>query len=286
MVWCECVPERLLSVVQVHVPLQVVFESKAQAAGVAGEGLLFGVDQSVLQQPHLALEALVALAAFERPLLRMRPLVDPQVAGGGKRLVAHLAGVGPSPRVDGLVLPEALLPVEALPADVAHEGLDFGVRHLVVPERCGGGEGAVAHQALQGRLLQAVDGLVDLQLAQHPELPVALVAAQQLVGVALPCLLQLVALLVLLEGLRLVEAFLAGAAGEGLLVTGHVLHQLVLLMVTFVTELTEEPLLFVQLPPPHLLLLLLLLLAQSCRRTEARQNHKNIETFCTRRSPK
>lgn len=248
--------------------LKVVLESEAQAAGVAGEGLLSGVDQSVLQQPHLTLETFVALAAFERPLLRVRPLVDSQVAGGRKGLFAHLAGVRPSPRVDGLVLSEALRPGEALPADVTHEGLDVAVRRLVVPERCGGGEGAVARLALQRCFLQAVVGLVDLQLAQQSERLITLLAAQQLFGVALLRLLQLVALLVFLEGLRLVEAFLTGAAGERLLVARHVLHQLVLLMVTFVTELTEEPLLFVQRPPPQLLLLLLLLLAKSCHRTE------------------
>lgn len=244
--------------------LKVVLEAKTESAGLTHEGLLSGVDHPVLQEPHLALEGLVALAAFVWPLLRVRPLVDAQVAGGGEALAAGRAGIRPGAGVDGLMLAETLLPGEAFPTDVAHEGFDLSVRHLVVPERAGRGEGAFANTALQRSFLQPVRRLVDSQLPQQPELPVALVAAQQLVGVVLLRLPQLVSQHVLLQTLGLVETFVTGAAGERFDVTGHVFPQLVFLMETFVAELTEEPFLLVQLPSPLPLQLLLLLLSQSC----------------------
>lgn len=256
-------PERLLSVVEAHVSLEVVLEAKAQPAGLTHEGLLSGVDHSVLQQSHLTLEGLVALVALVRSLLGVRPFVDAQVAGSGEALAAGRAGVRPGAGVDGLVLAKALLPGKAFAADVAHEGLDRGVRHLVVPECAGRGEDALADGALQRRLLQPVSRLVDSELPQQSELAVASVAAQQLVGVILLSLPQLVGQLVLLQSARLVETFIAGAAGERFEVTGDVFPQLVPLMETFVAELTKEPFLFVQLPPPLLLQLLLLLLTHS-----------------------
>lgn len=243
--------------------LEVVLESEAQAAGLTHEGFLPGVHHPMLQQPHLTLEGLVTLAALVRPLLRVRPLVDAQVAGGGEALPTGGAGVRPGAGVDGLVLAEALLPGEAFPADVAHEGLDLGVRHFVVPECTGRGKRAVAGEAPQRCFLQPVRRLVESELAQQSELPVALVAAQQLVGVILLSLPQLVSQLVLLQRLGLVETFVTGAAGEGLDVTEDVFPQLVPLVEAFVTELTEEPLVFVELPPPLPLQLLLLLFAQS-----------------------
>lgn len=201
-------PERLLSVVQAQVSLEVVLEAKTQPAGLTHEGLLSRVDHSVLQQAHLTLEGLVALAALVRPVLRVRPLVDAQIAGGGEALPAGGAGVRPGAGVDGLVLAEALLPCEAFPTDVAHEGLDLGVRHLVVPERGRGGEGAVADVALQRCFLQPVRRLMNSELPQQSELLVALVAAQQLVGVILLSLPQLVGQDVLLQSLGLVETFI------------------------------------------------------------------------------
>lgn len=69
----------------------------------------------------------------------------------------------------------------------------------------------------------------------------------------------------LLQSLGFVETFVTGAAGKRFEVTGHVFPQLVLLMETFVTQLAEKALLFVQLPPPPPLLLLLLLLSHTCR---------------------
>lgn len=189
----------------------------------------------------------------------MGPLVDAQVAAGGEPLATGGAGVGPGAAVDGLVLPQALLAGEAFPADVTHERFDVGVRHLVVAERADGGEGALAGVTFQWRFLQSVRSLVEAELPRQPELPVTLVAAQQLVGVLLLRLPQLVAQEVLLQGPGLVEAFVTGGAGEGFDVTHHVLLQLVALVETFVTELAEEPLLFVQLPPPPPLQLLLLL---------------------------
>lgn len=247
-----------------HVPLEVVLEAEAQPARLTHEGLQPRVDHPVLQEPHLALEGLVALAALIWPLLRVRPLVDTQVAGGGEALAAGRARVRPSARVDGLVLAEAPLPDETFPADVAHEGLHLGVRHLVVPQRAGGGKCAVADVALQRRLLQPVGCLVDAELAQQPELPVALVAAQQLLGVFLLSLPQLVGEQVLLQCLGLIEALVAGSARERLDVRGDVVLQLVFLVETFVAELAEEPLLFVQLPPPFPLLLLQLFFSLSC----------------------
>lgn len=194
--------------------------------------------------------------------------MDAQVAAGGEALPAGQAVVRSGAGVDRLVLSEALLPGEALSTDVTHEGLDFGVRHLVVAERAAGGEGAVARVALERHLLQPMRRLVDPQLPQQSELPVALVAAQQLVGVVLLRLPELVAQLVFLQSLSLVETFIAGAAGERLEVTGQVFAQLVFLMETFVTELAEKPLVFVQLPPPPLpLRLLSLLLIQTFRQT-------------------
>lgn len=102
--------------------------------------------------------------------------------------------------------------------------------------------------------------LVDSQLTQKSELPVALVAVQQLLWVALLRRPQLVGQLVFLQRLGSVETFIAGRTGERLEVTGHVFHQLVFLVETFVTQLTEEPLVLVLLPPPPPLLFLLLLL--------------------------
>lgn len=130
------------------VSLEVVLESEAEATGLAGEGFFSGVDHAVLQQTHLTLEGLVALAALKRPIVRVRPLVDAQVAGGGEGLGAGLAGVGPRASVDGLVFSQVLLPGETFPTHVAHEGLDLSVGHLVVAECGGGGEGAVAGLAL------------------------------------------------------------------------------------------------------------------------------------------
>lgn len=189
----------------------------------------------------------------------MGPLVDAQVAGGGEPLPTGGAGVGPGAGVGGLVLPQALLAGEAFSADVTHEGFDVGVRHLVVAESAGGGEGALAGLTFQRRILQAVGSLVHTQLPQQPELLVTLVTAQQLVGVVLLRLPQLVAQEVLLQRPGLVEAFVTGGAGEGLDVAHHVFLQLVPLVETFVTKLAEEPLFFVQLPPPPPLQLLLLL---------------------------
>lgn len=134
----------------------------------------------------------------------------------------------------------------------------------MVPERSSRGEGAVADVALQRRSLQPVRCLVASELPQQSELPVALVAAQQLFGVVLLSLPQLVGQQVFLQTLGLVETFIAGAAGERFEVTGDVFPQLVFLMETFVTELTEEPLLFVQLPPPLPLQILVLLFTRSC----------------------
>lgn len=131
----------------------------------------------------------------------------------------------------------------------------------MVPECTGGGERAITGVALQRHLLQPVRCLVDSKLTQQPELPVTLVATQHLVWVALLGLPQPVALLVSLKGLGFIETFITGAARERFQVAGHVFPQLVLLMKTFITEFTEEPLFFVELsspPPLHLLLLLLI----------------------------
>lgn len=114
--------------------LEVVLETEAKPAGLTHEGLQSGVDHAMLQQPHLTLEGLVALATLKRTLLRVRPLVDTQVAGSGEALTASLARVRPGAGVDGLVLTKTSLPDKAFPADVAHEGLHLGMRHLVVPE--------------------------------------------------------------------------------------------------------------------------------------------------------
>lgn len=62
------------------------------------------MDNTVLQQAHPALKCLVTLAALIRAFLRMRPLVDTQVAGGGEALGAGLAGVRPGTGVHRLVL--------------------------------------------------------------------------------------------------------------------------------------------------------------------------------------
>ncbi len=136
----------------------------------------------------------------------------------------------------------------------------------MVSERSSRGEGAFTDVALQGCFLQPVRCLVDSQLPQQSELPVTLVTVQQLVRVVLLSLPQLVGQLVFLQTLGLVETFIAGAAGERFDVTGDMFPQLVFLMETFVTQLTEEPFLFVQLPPPLPVLLFLLLFTQSCTR--------------------
>lgn len=137
----------------------------------------------------------------------------------------------------------------------------------MVAECARGGEGAVAGVALERHLLQPVRRLMDSELPQQLELPVALVAAQQLVGVVLLSLPELVAQLVFLQSLGLVETFVAGAAGERFEVAGQVFAQLVFLVETFVAELAEKPLLFIQLPPPSPLLhLLLLFLTHTCRK--------------------
>lgn len=122
-----CLPVGFLSVVEMQVSLQVVLEAEAQSTGMAGEGFLSRVNHSVLHQPHPAFKSLVALAALVWPLVRVRPLVDAQVAAGGEPFAAGLAGVRPRPCVDPLVLLQALLPGEALPTDVAHERFHLSV---------------------------------------------------------------------------------------------------------------------------------------------------------------
>ncbi len=112
---------------EAQVSLEVVLEAKAQSTGLTHEGFLSRVDHSVLQESHLTFEGLIALAALVRPLLRVRPLVDTQVAGSGEALSTGWAGVRSGTGVDSLVLTEALLPRKAFPTDVAHEGLDLGM---------------------------------------------------------------------------------------------------------------------------------------------------------------
>lgn len=68
----------------------------------------------------------------------------------------------------------------------------------MVPECASGGEGTVTDVALEWGFLQPVRRLVDSELPQQSELPVALVAAQQLVGVVLLSLPQLVGQLMFL----------------------------------------------------------------------------------------
>lgn len=145
---CMCIPEGFLSIVEPKVSLEVVFESKTESTRLAHKGFFPRVDYPVLQQAHLTLKGLVALATFEWPLLRVRSLVDSQVARCREALVAGLARVRPGTRVDRLVLSEVLLPGKTFPTNVAHEGLDFGMRHLMVTERTGGGECAVTGVAL------------------------------------------------------------------------------------------------------------------------------------------
>lgn len=134
----------------------------------------------------------------------------------------------------------------------------------MVPQRAGGGERAITHIALQRCLFQPVGRLVDTELAQQPKLPIALLAAQELLRIFLLSLPQFVAEQVLLQRLGLVEALVAGIAREGLSVRGDVVLQLVPLVETFVAELAEEPLVFVQLPPPLPLQLFQLFFSQSC----------------------
>lgn len=175
----------------------------------------------------------------------MRSLVDAKVAGGGEALAAGLTGVRAGAGVHSLVLSETLLPCETLPADIAHEGLDFGMRQLMVAARTRGGEGAVAGAADERRLLEPMGGLVCSKLPQQSELPVALVATQQLVGVVLLRRPQLVAQLVFVQRCDFIETFITGAARKRLQVTRRVFVQLMLLMKTFITEFTEKPLLSV-----------------------------------------
>lgn len=106
--------------------------------------------------------------------------------------------------------------------------------------------------------------LVDAQLAQQPEFPAALVAAKQILRVFLLSLPQLVGEQVLLQRLGLVEALVAGRAREGLNVRGDVVLELVFLVETFVAELAEEALFFVQLPPSFPLLLLQFFFSLRC----------------------
>lgn len=57
-------PERLISCMQPEMSLIVVLESKAHGADAAAEGLLFRVDESVLDQAHLTLEGFSTLTAL------------------------------------------------------------------------------------------------------------------------------------------------------------------------------------------------------------------------------
>lgn len=212
----------------------------------------------------------------------MRPLVDAQVTGGGELLATGWAGVRSSTGVDGLVLLEALLPGKALSTDVTHKGFDVGMRHLVAAESAGGGEGALAGVTFQWSLLKPVSSLVDAELPQQPELLVTLVTVQQLVGVLLLGLSQLVAQKVLLQCFGFIEAFVTGRAGERFDMTHHVLLQLVPLVEPFVTELAEEPLLFIQLPPSPPLQLLLLFLVTGCWKTHTDQSNGIMVLLCVK----
>ena len=205
----------------------------------------------------------------------MRSLVNAKVAGGGEALPTSLTHVRAGTGVNGLVLSEALLTCETLPADVAHEGLDFGVRQLVIAESTRGGEGAVAGAAAEWRLLEPVGGLVGSELSQQSELPVALVTTQQLVRVVLLRRPQLVAQLVFVQRGDFVETFITQAAWKRLQVTRRMFVQLMFLMKTFVTQFTEKTLLSVQLPPPPPLCFPLLVISQPCTNTQGFYNiHK------------
>lgn len=145
--------------------------------------------------------------------------------------------------------------------------------HRVVPERGGRGEVALAGVTLQRRLLEPVHDLVRPQPRQQVELLVALVAAEHFVGVLVLRGSEVVVEHVSAQRVLAVEALVADGAGEGFAVAGHVLLQLVFLMEALVTELTEETLLFVQLPAlTTLLLLLLLVLLQICKTSSNKFN--------------
>lgn len=95
---------------QPHVPLEVVLEAEAESADVADEGLLFGVDDPVLDQAHLTFEGFGTLRTLVRPLVRVRALVDAEVGGGGEAFAAGFTGIGSRSGVDRLVVPQTLPP--------------------------------------------------------------------------------------------------------------------------------------------------------------------------------
>lgn len=243
--------------------LEVVLQPKTKSTCLTHERFFPRVDDAVLQQPHFTLEGLFTLGAFERAFLRVRPLVNTQVAGSGEPLPTGGTRVWPCSGVDGLVFAQTLLPGEVLPTDVTHEGLHLSVRHLVVSERTLRGECSAAHVALQRVLLQLVKHLVDSEVSQQTELLVALVAAQELFWIALLSFFHFVGQQVSLQSLLLVETFLTAVTGERFDVTRQVFLQLVVLMETFVTELTEESLFFVHISPLLSLLLLRVFITES-----------------------
>lgn len=140
-----------------HVQLHVALLREAHDAVLALVGPLPGVLLHVHLQGALLVEGLLTEGAVERPLPCVDAAVSLQLAWLGKRLVAGItfehSGLLRAQGRAGLVRQHVLLEVrgalEGLPADAAAVDALLAVRLLaVVHEQGGGGEGAVALQAL------------------------------------------------------------------------------------------------------------------------------------------
>jgi len=104
-------PGFLLAVVNLVVPLEVVALDKALPALLALVRALSSVREHVGPEDTVLLERLVALCARQLPILRVRPLVLPQIAGSSRLEIATrlCADVRLQVRVNQLVVLELAL---------------------------------------------------------------------------------------------------------------------------------------------------------------------------------
>jgi hypothetical protein len=119
---------RLLVGMYESVPLQFILDTEAPAANITFIGFLAGVARDVQQEGRLGAEPLVAVAALERKVVLVRPLVDKKRSFLLERFAAQVAHVGPLVRVDPAVLLDVAPRREHAAAQVAREFFDALVR--------------------------------------------------------------------------------------------------------------------------------------------------------------
>ncbi len=220
---------------------EVVLQTKSYPACLADERFFPRVDDVVLHQRSFQLESLPAHGASERPLLRMHSLVRKQMSRCPETLPTGGTGERFFSGVNGLMLLQDALGSKSFPAGVADERPDSGVDRLVTFQQ--------VHLIVRLLANGALEGLLCFEfLLTRPHFRTFLLSRW----------LHCVGLEVSLESLLLVEAFVTLVAGEKLVVTTHVLLQLMSVMEAFVAFLTKDSLLLMLLSPVFLVAVTLL----------------------------